>query len=168
MVSPIQNMARTVTRDLEFREPEMGEGDQVVLFYPSANRDEDVFADPQVFDIRRQPNPHIAFGFGRHYCLGASLARLELKVMFSELLRRLPDIQLATGDVLPRPCSNSASGLEAMPVRFIPCRLRPCRISPEATPRSSSSPVPAPRPESGSRKGWRRGGSLRSRGEGGR
>jgi len=101
-VSPIQNMARTVTRDLEFGGHKMGEGDQVILFYPSANRDEDVFADPQVFDIRRQPNPHIAFGFGRHFCLGASLARLEIKVMFSELLRRLPDIELATGDVLPR------------------------------------------------------------------
>jgi cholest-4-en-3-one 26-monooxygenase len=119
-VSPIQNMARTVTRDLEFRDQKMGEGDQVMLFYPSANRDEDVFADPQVFDIRREPNPHIAFGFGRHYCLGASLARLEVKVMFSELLRRLPDIHLATGDVLPRRASNFSSGLEAMPVRFDP------------------------------------------------
>ncbi len=119
-VSPIQNMARTVTRDLEFGDQKMEEGDQVILFYPSANRDEDVFADPQVFDIRRQPNPHIAFGFGRHYCLGASLARLEIKVMFSELLRRLPDIRLSTGDALPRRASNFASGLEAMPVRFNP------------------------------------------------
>jgi cytochrome P450 family 142 subfamily A polypeptide 1 len=119
-VSPIQNMARTVTRNLEFRYQSMREGDQVILFYPSANRDEDVFADPQVFDIRRQPNPHIAFGFGRHYCLGASLARLELKVMFSELLRRLPDIGLATDDPLPRRASNFTSGLEAMPVRFTP------------------------------------------------
>jgi cytochrome P450 family 142 subfamily A polypeptide 1 len=122
-VSPIQNMARTVTRDLEFGGQKMGEGDQVILFYPSANRDEDVFADPQVFDICRQPNPHIAFGFGRHFCLGASLARLEVKVMFSELLRRLPDIQLATGDVLPRRASNFSSGLEAMPVRFAPVPL---------------------------------------------
>jgi cytochrome P450 family 142 subfamily A polypeptide 1 len=119
-VSPIQNMARTVTRDLEFRDQKMGEGDQVILFYPSANRDEDEFADPQVFDISRQPNPHIAFGFGRHFCLGASLARLEVKVMVSELLRRLPDIQLATGDVLPRRASNFSSGLEAMPVQFEP------------------------------------------------
>ena len=119
-VSPIQNMARTVTRDLEFRDQKMGEGDQVMLFYPSANRDEDVFADPQVFHIRREPNPHIAFGFGRHFCLGASLARLEVKVMFSELLRRLPDIHLATDDVLPRRASNFSSGLEAMPVRFDP------------------------------------------------
>ena len=119
-VSPIQNMARTVTRDLEFGGHKMGEGDQVILFYPAANRDEAVFADPQVFDIRRQPNPHIAFGFGRHFCLGASLARLEIKVMFSELFRRLPDIELATGDVLPRRASNFSSGLEAMPVQFDP------------------------------------------------
>ncbi|HEY2565047.1 MAG TPA: cytochrome P450, partial [Acidimicrobiales bacterium] len=80
---------------------------------------------PQDFDIRRQPNPHIAFGFGRHYCLGASLARLEVKVMFSELLRRLPDIQLANGDVLPRRASNFSSGLEAMPVRFDPVPIEP-------------------------------------------
>jgi cytochrome P450 family 142 subfamily A polypeptide 1 len=126
-VSPIQNMARTVTRDLEFGDQKMGEGDQVILFYPSANRDEDVFADPQVFDIRRQPNPHIAFGFGRHYCLGASLARLELTVMFSELFRRLPDIQLASGDALPRRASNFSSGLEAMPVVFSPVPVEPSR-----------------------------------------
>ena len=70
--------------------------------YPSANRDPAVFADPERFDVRRDPNPHLAFGFGPHFCMGASLARLELKVMFSELLRRLPDLHLA-GEPLPAP-----------------------------------------------------------------
>ena len=93
-VSPIKNMARTVTRDLELRGQQLHEGDQVMLFYPSANRDASVFDDPDRLDVTRDPNPHLAFGFGPHFCMGASLARLELKVMFTELLRRLPDIEL--------------------------------------------------------------------------
>jgi cytochrome P450 family 142 subfamily A polypeptide 1 len=78
-----------------------------------------VFDDPDRFDVRRHPNPHLAFGFGPHFCLGAALARLELKVMFSELLRRLPDLHLA-GDPLPRRPSNFISGPEAMPIAFSP------------------------------------------------
>jgi len=92
----------------------------VIDFYPSANRDEEIFEDPQRFDIRRRPNPHVAFGFGTHFCLGASLARLECRVMFGELLRRLPDVQLADGADLPRRGSNFVSGLERMPVTFTP------------------------------------------------
>jgi len=122
--SPIQNMARTATRDLEFQGQALREGDQVILFYPSANRDESVFADPQRFDIHRRPNPHIAFGFGRHFCLGASLARLELNVVFRELFRRLPDIHLASEEPLPRRASNFVSGLEAMPIEFTPTTRR--------------------------------------------
>jgi Cytochrome P450 len=95
------------------------EGDEVMLFYPSANRDEAVFAAPDTFDVRRDPNPHLAFGFGPHVCLGASLSRLELKVMFREVLARLPDLELAPGEALPLPPSNFViSG--AMPVRFTP------------------------------------------------
>ena len=90
-----------------------------MLFYPSANRDEDVFEHPHEFDIRRNPNPHVAFGFGTHFCLGVSLARLECGSMFDELLRRLPDIQLATGPAARRR-SNFVSGLESMPVEFTP------------------------------------------------
>ena len=119
-VSPIKNMARTVTRDLEMRGQQLHQGDQVMLFYPSANRDESVFADPDRLDVTRDPNPHLAFGFGPHFCLGASLARLELKVMFTEVLRRLPDLELATTDPLPFRPSNFISGPEAMPVRFTP------------------------------------------------
>lgn len=118
-VSPIKNMARTVTRDLVMRDQQLHEGDQLILFYPSANRDEDVFESPHLLDIRRQPNPHIAFGFGTHFCLGAALARLELRVMFGEVLRRMPDLQVA-GSELPYRASNFVSGLEAMPVRFTP------------------------------------------------
>ena len=118
-VSPIKNMARTVTRELELRGQTLHEGDQVILMYPSANRDAAAFDRPDTFDVRRDPNPHLAFGFGPHFCMGASLARLELKVMFSELLRRLPDLHLA-GDPLPRRSSNFISGPEAMPVAFTP------------------------------------------------
>jgi cytochrome P450 family 142 subfamily A polypeptide 1 len=118
-VSPIKNMSRTVTRETERHGQTMHEGDQVILMYPSANRDATVFDDPDRFDVRRDPNPHLAFGFGPHFCMGASLARLELKVMFSELLQRLPDLHLA-GDPLPRRTSNFISGPEAMPVAFTP------------------------------------------------
>ena len=119
-VSPVKNMARTATRDVVVRDQLVGEGDQVILFYPSANRDEAVFHDPQVLDVRRHPNPHIAFGFGRHFCMGASLARLELRVMFEEVLRRLPDLDLEGHEPLRYRESNFVSGLEAMPVRFTP------------------------------------------------
>jgi cytochrome P450 family 142 subfamily A polypeptide 1 len=118
-VSPVKNMARTVMRDVDVRDQKMHEGDQLVLFYPSANRDEEIFADGGTLDIRRQPNPHIAFGFGPHFCLGAALARLELRVMFEEAIRRLPALELVGGD-LPYRESNFISGLEAMPVRFTP------------------------------------------------
>ena len=118
-VSPIKNMARTVTADVELHGETLRAGDQVILMYPSANRDDAVFEDPDRFDVQRDPNPHLAFGFGPHFCLGASLARIELKVMFEELLRRLPDLHLA-GDPLPRRPSNFISGPEAMPVAFTP------------------------------------------------
>jgi cytochrome P450 family 142 subfamily A polypeptide 1 len=119
-VTPIKNMSRTATRDVEIRGRQLHEGDQLILLYPSANRDEDVFADPFRLDVTRDPNPHLAFGFGPHFCLGASLARLELKVMFSELLRRLPDLELASDEPLPYRSSNFIVGPEAMPVQFTP------------------------------------------------
>ena len=119
-VSPVKNMSRTVVTDVELRGQHLRAGDELMLFYPSANRDEEVFEDSGSFDIRRDPNPHLAFGFGPHYCLGASLARLELKVMFREVLARMPDLDLAPGEALPVRPSNFVSGLEAMPVRFTP------------------------------------------------
>jgi cytochrome P450 family 142 subfamily A polypeptide 1 len=118
-VSPIKNMSRTVTREVQVAGEPLRPGQQVILMYPAANRDPAVFEDPDRLDVRRDPNPHLAFGFGPHFCMGASLARLELKVMFSELLGRLPDLHLA-GDPLPRRSSNFISGPEAMPVAFTP------------------------------------------------
>ena len=119
-VSPIKNMSRTVTAPVELHGEHLREGDQVMLFYPSANRDSRIFENPDQLDVRRSPNPHLAFGFGPHFCLGASLARLELKVMFEELLRRLPDIQLASAEPLEFRASNFISGPESMPVCFTP------------------------------------------------
>src|SRR5262249_16890510 len=117
-VTPIKNMSRTVTREVEIEGQVLHTDDQLILLYPSANRDDAVFENPYRLDVRREPNPHLAFGFGTHFCLGASLARLELNVMFDELLRRLPDIELATDDTLPFRASNFIVGPEAMPVRF--------------------------------------------------
>src|SRR6185295_3010572 len=95
-VSPVNVFRRTATRDAEVRGQKIREGEKVVLFYASANRDEDAFDHPDVFDITRTPNDHLAFGIGSHFCLGANLARLEIRVMFEELLRRVPDIELAS------------------------------------------------------------------------
>jgi cytochrome P450 family 142 subfamily A polypeptide 1 len=120
-VSPIQNMNRTVTRDTELRGQKLREGDRVLLLYPSGNRDARKFVRPESFDVEREPNEHVAFGgFGTHFCLGASLARLELRVLFERLLARLPDIELASDAPLPLRPSNFIVGIESMPVRFTP------------------------------------------------
>jgi cytochrome P450 family 142 subfamily A polypeptide 1 len=120
-VSPIKNMNRTATRDTVLRGQKIREGDKLLLLYPSANRDERVFEDPDVFDVERSPNDHVAFGgYGSHFCLGASLARLELRVMFEELLRRLPDLELESEAPLPLRPNNFIAGVESMPVVFAP------------------------------------------------
>ena len=116
---PVNQFRRTAMRDVEIRGQLIPEGSKVILWYPSANRDEDVFTDPYTFDIGRDPNPHISFGGGGpHYCLGRHLAHLEIKVMFEVLSQRLPDIQL-NGEVR-RLRSNFINGLKEMPVRFTP------------------------------------------------
>ena len=117
-VSPIKNMCRTATRDTELHGRRIAEGDELLLLYASANRDEAVFTDPETFDIRRSPNDHVAFGFGAHFCLGNSLARLEIKVMLEQLLERLPGLALATDDPPPMRPANFISGPEALPVTF--------------------------------------------------
>jgi cytochrome P450 family 142 subfamily A polypeptide 1 len=122
-VSPIKNMNRTATRDTELRGLRVREGDRLLLLYPSGNRDERVYDNPNLLDVERSPNPHVAFGgYGTHHCLGASLARLELRIMFEELGRRLPDLELASDDPLPQRASNFITGIEAMPVRFTPSK----------------------------------------------
>src|SRR5207245_1007668 len=84
--SPVMHMARVATGDTELRGRSINKGQKVVMWYPSASRDEDVFVDADRFDVTRDPNEHLAFGLGEHFCLGTSLARLELRVMFEELL----------------------------------------------------------------------------------
>jgi cholest-4-en-3-one 26-monooxygenase len=86
------------------------------LFYPSANRDEEVFKDPFKFDISRNPNPHVAFGIGEHFCLGANLARLELKIIFRELAKRLDYVEPA--GTVERLRSSFVGGIKHMPIRL--------------------------------------------------
>ncbi|MFZ0831810.1 MAG: cytochrome P450 [Mycobacterium sp.] len=120
--SPVKNMARTVTSDKEFHGTQLRQGEKVILLFESANFDESVFGDPENFRIDRYPNNHMAFGFGTHFCLGNQLARLELSMMQERLLKRLPDMRLATDDPLPLRPANFVSGLERMPVRFTPTK----------------------------------------------
>jgi cholest-4-en-3-one 26-monooxygenase len=116
-VSPVNLFRRTATRDTELGGQRIAEGDKVVVFYSSANRDEDVFEDPYTFDVGRDPNPHIGFGGGGpHFCLGAHLARLELRVLFEALLERMPGI--AQAGEARRLRSNFINGIKEMPVRF--------------------------------------------------
>jgi cholest-4-en-3-one 26-monooxygenase len=118
-VTPIKNMNRTATCDVEVNGQMVKEGDRILLLYPSANRDETMFADPFRFDIARSPNEHVAFGaYGRHHCLGAPLARLELRVLFEELLTRLDGLELASGDPLPERRGTFVLGLNTLPVRW--------------------------------------------------
>ena len=119
-VTPIKNMNRTTTREVELEGQVIPEGAQVLLFYPSANRDETVFDDPFRFDVLRSPNNHLAFGFGSHFCLGNALARLELRTMFEQLFARLPDLRLGDDAPLPVRAANFISGFEGMPVEFTP------------------------------------------------
>ncbi len=93
-VTPILNMRRTVTEEHELHGQTLRAGDQVVLMYAAANRDPRAFTDPDRLDVTRPDNRHVSFGFGTHFCLGAWLARLELRVMFQELLRRIPEWEL--------------------------------------------------------------------------
>jgi cytochrome P450 family 142 subfamily A polypeptide 1 len=119
-VTPIKNMARQMTRDVEFQGETLQKGEKLLLLYPSGNRDERVFAEPEQFDITRSPNDHMAFGFGSHFCLGNRLARMELSVMFDRLLDRLPDLALADPGEPPKRAANFVSGYETMPVVFTP------------------------------------------------
>jgi len=115
--SPVVHMARTATTDVEIRGQRIAAGDVVVMLYGSANRDEEIFGpDSEEFKVTRHPNPHIAFGCGEHSCVGAQLARLEASVMFDELLRRFPKIEL-TGEV-DRMRATMVPGVKRMPVRL--------------------------------------------------
>ena len=95
-------------------------GQKLLLLYPSANRDERNFDEPERFDVTRTPNDHMAFGFGAHFCLGNRLARMELITMFDRLFERLPDLALASDTEPPKRAANFVSGYETMPVTFTP------------------------------------------------
>ena len=117
--SSIHNFRRTATRDTELSGVPIKAGDKVVVYYASANRDDAVFADPHVFDVGRTPNDHVTFGGGGvHFCLGASLARAEIKATMRQIVERLPDIELA-GPV-NRLHSDFVNGIKTMPVRWTP------------------------------------------------
>jgi cytochrome P450 len=118
--SPVSHIMRTAKRDTEFRDNKIHARQRVVLWNVSANRDERVFDEPHKFKVDRTPNDHLAFGHGEHFCLGANLARLELRVMIEEVARRLSDLEV-TGPV-QRLRSNFVAGIKHMPVRFRPTR----------------------------------------------
>jgi cholest-4-en-3-one 26-monooxygenase len=115
-VSPISHFTRTATEDTEVRGMTIRAGEQVALFFASANRDEEVFDDPFAFRVDRRPNPHLAFGFGEHFCMGAHLARVELDVIFRLLLERFEDFELAGPVVRLESIVNGS--LKHLPVRY--------------------------------------------------
>jgi cytochrome P450 len=118
-VSPVNVFLRTATQDTEIRGVSVKKGDRAAMFYPSANRDEAQFADPDRFDVSRTPNPHVAFGGGgTHFCLGANLARVEATALVSEVLSRMKNLELA-GSVERTP-STLINNIHSMPVRFTP------------------------------------------------
>jgi cholest-4-en-3-one 26-monooxygenase len=118
-VSPVQYFRRTATADAEIRSSPIAAGDKVTIWYGAANRDEEVFTDAQSFDVGRTPNQHLAFGGrGPHFCLGASLAKMEIGVMFEEILGRLPDMRVAGEPERLR--SNLIAGIKHLPVQFTP------------------------------------------------
>jgi cholest-4-en-3-one 26-monooxygenase len=122
-VTPVMNFRRTAMSDTELSGTKIRQGDKVVFYHSSANRDEDVFENPGSFDVGRDPNPHIAFGGGGpHFCLGANLARMEIRIMFEHLLDRLPDIHQA-GDA-ERLQSQFINGVKHLPVAFTPTTSR--------------------------------------------
>jgi cytochrome P450 len=114
--TPVIQFCRTATEDVELRGQKIRKGEAFCLFYPSANRDEDVFDEPFAFRVDRDPNPHLAFGIGEHFCLGANVARLEMQIIFRRLIERLGHVELA-GPV-QRLRSSFLGGVKHMPIRY--------------------------------------------------
>ena len=119
-VTPVVGFRRTATCDTEIDGRKVKKGDKVVMIYQAANRDPAVFSDPETFRIDRKPNDHLAFGIGAHFCLGANLARAEIRIVFRELLRRLPDIRVAPGEGPVRVPSPLVAAIASLPVVFTP------------------------------------------------
>jgi cytochrome P450 len=114
--TPVMVFRRTATTDVRLGGADIAAGDKVVVSFTSANRDEAVFADPDRFDVRRAPNPHLSFGHGPHFCLGAQLARVQMRALFGELLRRTSDLQPDGPPALLR--SNFQRGVKRLPIRW--------------------------------------------------
>ena len=114
--SPVMYMRRTALADTELEGQTIRKGQKLLMFYPSANRDESVFGEPDVFDIDRTSNPHLAFGIGEHFCVGTHLARLETRVMFEGILERMHEIERAGPVSYLR--SNLIDGVKHIPIRF--------------------------------------------------
>jgi cytochrome P450 family 142 subfamily A polypeptide 1 len=118
--TPVMTFMRTCTEAHEVHGQRIEVGDRILMLYQSANRDERVFERPDDFVVDRDPNNHLAFGAGTHYCLGANLARLEVKLVFEELLRRLPDIRAVDPGKVQRNRSTLVVGIEHLPAVFTP------------------------------------------------
>ena len=121
-VSPVISFSRTVTRETELRGRQLAAGDVLLNVYPSANRDADVFDDPDAFRVDRSPNLHLAFGTGPHFCLGANLARTEIRILLEELFSRLPDIHVPEGVEAERGANALVTTIQHLPVQFTPAR----------------------------------------------
>lgn len=119
-VSPVISFSRTVCADTELRGRMLRKGDMLLNVYPSANRDTDVFDDPDAFRIDRDPNLHLAFGTGPHFCLGANLARTEIRILLEELFTRLPDVRVADGADAQRGPNSLVTTIQHLPVVFTP------------------------------------------------
>ena len=121
-VSPVISFVRTATEDTELHGQRIAKGDKLLMLYQSANRDEAVFDDPDTLRLDRSPNPHIAFGVGPHVCMGINLARLEIRVLFEELVRRFPDMHVAPGFEPVYVEHALVHALESLPVVYTPER----------------------------------------------
>jgi cholest-4-en-3-one 26-monooxygenase len=122
-VSPVMSFCRTVTEDHDYKGARFEQGQKVLMLYQSANRDERVFDDPDAFRVDRDPNPHLGFGIGTHYCLGANLARAEIEVAFTELFARLRDIRVADDDGFARGDSSLVLAISNLRAVFTPERV---------------------------------------------
>jgi len=115
-VTPISHFTRTATEDFDLRGVTIRAGDQVALYFASANRDEEVFDDPFSFRVDRRPNPHLAFGFGEHFCMGAHVARVELETIFGHLLTRLASFEVS--GLVERLSSITNGSIKHLPIRY--------------------------------------------------
>ena len=114
------NFVRTATRDNDLLGVDIREGERVLMLYQSANRDPRHFPRADEFLVDRDPNDHLAFGIGAHFCLGANLARLEVRAVFEQIAARLPDMRMAPGAVPRYTNTNFVRGVESLPVVFTP------------------------------------------------